>query len=159
MAGFSMRDLERQKAEKVKETETMKEQASDIEVNITEVYEVLKALPIELDKEIKDQILAARSAAQAEAGQEGQDLEAAQARTNQEFENLCSLAEKKIADNNTAVSMLEGIRSRYGRSERGRARSELESNTERGQQVIKESNDAVDDALQSLAELRKTINQ
>lgn len=157
MAGFSMRDLERQKAEKIKETDTMKEQASDIEVNITEVYDVLAALPGGLDKEITDQILAARNAAQAEAGQEGKDLENAQARTNREFENLCAIAEKKIADNTTAVGMLDGIRSRYGMSERSRARGELEGNTERGQQVIKESIDVIEEARQVLAELDRTI--
>lgn len=97
--GKSMREIEKQKVEKVSETGKISEQASRVEVDISEVYKTIESLPGGLDQEISDQIEAARQAAQAEAGKDGDELEAAQQRTNNEFEKLCDIASSKIRDN------------------------------------------------------------
>lgn len=155
--GKSMRDIERQKAEKVSETEKISERSSRVEANVTEVYITLESLPGGLDQEISDQIEASRLAAQAEAGKDGEELEAAQDKTNREFEKLCEMADSKIGDNKAAAEKLKSIRSKYGKAEISRTLSEIDANSELGQQVISESKKAMDAIEQKLRAMRETI--
>lgn len=154
----SMKDIERQKTEKVSETGKMKEQASRIETDIAEVYSTLESLPDGLDQEIVDQVKVAREAAQAEAGKDGEDLERAQEKTNQEMRTLREMAEKKAASNETAVNMLDRIKAKYGQSERRSAISELNRNTELGEGIIAETQRTMEEASRKLEEMRKIIN-
>lgn len=153
----SMRDIEKQKVERVSETGKISEQALRVEADISEVYRIIESLPGGLDQEISDQIEAARQAAQAEAGKDGDELEAAQERTNGEFERLCEMANNKIGDNRVAADKLKAIRARYGKTEISGALTEIDANTELGQQVISESKKAMDAIEQRLRTMRDKI--
>lgn len=155
--GRSMRDIEKQKVEKVSETGRISEQASRVEADISEVYKTIESLPGGLDQEISDQIEAARQAAQAEAGKDGDELEAAQEKTNGEFEKLCDMANSKIGDNKVATDKLKAIKAKYGKAEITGALSEIDANTELGQQVISESKKAMDAIEQKLRNMRDKI--
>lgn len=155
--GMSMRDIEKQKVEKISETGRISEESSRVEADISEVYKTIESLPGGLDQEISDQIEAARQAAQAEAGKDGAELEAAQEKTNSEFEKLCDMASSKIGDDKVAAKRLKAIRARYGKAEITGALSEIDANAELGQQVISESKKAMAAIEQRLKNMQDKI--
>lgn len=157
--GKSMRDLEKQKVEKVSITDKNVEKATRVKRDIDEVYKVIDSLPEGLDEEISSQMATAERAAQREAGKDGTELEDAQNKTNQEMNKLCDMVEQKIKDNTTAANKLRNIRAKYGKKETADAVQKIETNTAQGEAIISESDKAMEQGDKALRDMRSTIDK
>ena len=101
----------------------------------------------------------AENAAKEEAGKDGDDLEAAQAETNRQFDKLCDMAMSKIQDNDAATKKLQGIKAKYGTGQIKDAISTISENTKQGEAVISESERAMQKIERDIQAMRDKIDK
>lgn len=116
-----------------------------------ETKEGLSGMPGGLDSDIVAMIEAARDQGKAEAEADIEGVKsAAVADAKASADAIKTDVTRKINDNATAKSKMEGISSKYGKSAMDRAATALDQNTDKGNDLMKMLDDAMRDADQAI---------
>ncbi len=122
------------------------------------VKEQLSDMPDGLDSDLQSMIQNAEQSGRSEAMS---DIESARASlidtAKSAADNIKSGVTDKINDNNTAKGKLDSISSKYGRDAIGNAKTAIDANTRKGQDLLGSLADAINEADKNVEEVKGNL--
>ncbi len=122
------------------------------------VKDQLKDMPGGLDDDLLQMI---REAEEAGRGEALRDIEDANRRiidtAKQEADSLKSDVQSKISDNASARGQLDSISSKYGRDSISQAKSAIDANTDKGEELLRMLEEAIKDADKNIGDVKTKL--
>ena len=122
------------------------------------VKEQLSDMPDGLDSDLANMIKDAEQSGRAEAMS---DIESARASlidtAKSAADTIKSGVTDKINDNNTARGKLDSISSKYGKDAIGNAKTDIDANTQKGQDLLSNLADAIRDADKDVEQVKSSL--
>ena len=123
-----------------------------------EVKDQLQDMPGGLDDDLLDMIRDAESSGRDEALADIEAVESSVIDTAKTAaDSIKGDVQNKISDNTSASGKLDGISSKYGKSDISKAKSAIEANTKKGENLLKMLDDAIKDSDQSMQSVKDSL--
>lgn len=130
-----------------KGVDSIKEKGKDFQT----VKDALKGMPGGLDQDLVNAIQNVEKQGKIEAQKDIDNTKSSVIdKAKASADTLKSDVNKKIGDNKTAKGKLEGISSKYGKDAISKAKSSIDSNTQKGQDIISNLDSAIKQADQDV---------
>ena len=134
------------------------EDAKKIGDEFKEVKDGLSDMPGGLDSDLVDMIKAAEDQGKGEATADIEGIKSsAVADAKKNVDSIKSDVTQKISDNQTAKSQISSIRSKYGKAALDSASAAIDQNTNRGNDLMKMLDDAVNDANNTIQNIKNSL--